>query len=434
LAKQKISERENKTKIAYKIVEFWHTIEFLNQESFPQDTKENRRKVGLAIKEQQGRITKEECKFSKITLFYNLPLSLEVSELVRYDDIFYLKYPKCGSSLHLCIGKIKREVLIRKLYESLKIKDDRPEDDNGKICLIGLKVDKEGFYIEKSFRISPLVWGIYKCIISGGKIDGIVTSRKYENDIKELEETISKIEPLRSTQIADLYNSVLNKYVKSIDEELIGSELEGSFIYTRYDSEKTFEREDEKEEDISELVKGFYVDDLEMVKQALENSNGNSSSYSHIVDYIIGAYEESKDYKPICRPNRIDIRNSKLHIEEWLFVDKSPSGKWPSKFNPALMQQVAINMGISDTNQIGKIFSVNGPPGTGKKTLLKEIIASNIVERAKIMCEYENSDDAFEPRFFENGDYINNGYDKYCNKYYTFRDEKLSDFSMLVAS
>lgn len=43
------------------------------------------------------------------------------------------------------------------------------------------------------------------------------------------------------------------------------------------------------------------------------------------------------------------------------------------------MQQIAINIAISEKDRKEKIFSVNGPPGTGKTTLLKEIIASNVV-------------------------------------------------------
>ncbi|WP_335384698.1 hypothetical protein [Neobacillus drentensis] len=65
---------------------------------------------------------------------------------------------------------------------------------------------------------------------------------------------------------------------------------------------------------------------------------------------------------------------------------------------------------------------------------MKEIIVSNIVERAKFMCNYEKSDDAFEAHYFEHGDCRNNGYDDYCNKYFAFKDRNFSDFSILVAS
>lgn len=44
------------------------------------------------------------------------------------------------------------------------------------------------------------------------------------------------------------------------------------------------------------------------------------------------------------------------------------------------MQQVAVNLSIGfDNNQIR---SVNGPPGTGKTTLLKDIFAELIVEQS----------------------------------------------------
>lgn len=425
-----------KKNIAYKIVEFWHIIEFLSQESFPQNTKDNGKKVDLVIKEQQGKISKEEIKrISKITLFHDFPLELGFSELIQRENNFYQKYSQCSSVLHLCIGKIKRESLISKLYRCLNLNEDRPEEDNSEICLIGLKIDKNGVYEENSFRISPLVWGIYKCYMSGGKIDGIVSSKNYDNDIKAFEAKISKTEPLQKLNIQDLYELVFDKYIKPICGDIIEPKIEGSFIYTRYDSVKTFNREDDKAEDISELVKGFYTDDLEMIKESMSHSNDGGSMYSDILDYIAGSYYEYYNEDKIVNcGERIDIRNNKIHIERCLYADKAPYGKWPSKFNPALMQQIAINIGISETDEIRKIFSVNGPPGTGKTTLLKEIIASNIVKRAEFMCKYDEADDAFDEHFFEHGNFVNKGYDKYCNKYYVFKDEKLSDFSMLVAS
>ena len=61
------------------------------------------------------------------------------------------------------------------------------------------------------------------------------------------------------------------------------------------------------------------------------------------------------------------------------------------------MQQFAVNNifnNLSNNNQEG-IFSVNGPPGTGKTTLLRDIIAPIIVKRAKELITIENPSDAF---------------------------------------
>ncbi|MFT8351879.1 AAA domain-containing protein [Clostridium saccharoperbutylacetonicum] len=428
--------QERKIDIAYKIVEFWHIIEFLNQESFPENTKDNGKKVELVKKEQEGRLIKckKERHINMFTLFYNFPFELEISEIIERDNTFFKKYPLYSSAIHLCIGKIKKEILIKSLYECLNLHDDRPEEDISEVCLIGLKVNKDGMYEKDSFRISPLVWGIYKCYESGGKIDGIISNKNYYNDIKLFEEEINTTESLKKEDIEKLYKSVIEKYIKPISDEWMKLKMKCSFIYTRYDSEKTFEREDDKVVDVSELIKGFYTDDLELVKEYIKYNN-NSRMYTDIIDYIVSAYYEQLNCDISINDGwRIDIRNNKSEIEKWLHADKAPYGKWPSKFNPALMQQIAINIGVSEEDEVRNIFSVNGPPGTGKTTLLKEIIASNIVKRAELLCKYEKADDAFEIRYFEHGTFSNNGYDKYCNKYYVFKDENLSDFSMLVAS
>lgn len=59
-----------------------------------------------------------------------------------------------------------------------------------------------------------------------------------------------------------------------------------------------------------------------------------------------------------------------------------PIARFPSNPNYALslMQQVAVNLAIGYDDE--KIRSVNGPPGTGKTTLLKDIFAELIVEQA----------------------------------------------------
>ena len=49
-----------------------------------------------------------------------------------------------------------------------------------------------------------------------------------------------------------------------------------------------------------------------------------------------------------------------------------------------MMQQVAVNLASNADEEVG---SVNGPPGTGKTTLLKDIFADLVTEQARIISE-----------------------------------------------
>lgn len=72
-------------------------------------------------------------------------------------------------------------------------------------------------------------------------------------------------------------------------------------------------------------------------------------------------------------------------LKECLVLENYPDGCWPSPHTASLMQQFAVNTvskELSGEKQEG-IFSVNGPPGTGKTTLLRDIIAAILVKRAK---------------------------------------------------
>ncbi|MBL8546466.1 MAG: ATP-binding protein [Hyphomonadaceae bacterium] len=89
---------------------------------------------------------------------------------------------------------------------------------------------------------------------------------------------------------------------------------------------------------------------------------------------------------------RKDVRRNDILADEMLAPNATPLGAWPSKGGHplVLLQQAAVN-----ASERLDLLAVNGPPGTGKTTLLRDLIAAKVVERAERLIEFASPEDAF---------------------------------------
>jgi MoxR-like ATPase len=69
------------------------------------------------------------------------------------------------------------------------------------------------------------------------------------------------------------------------------------------------------------------------------------------------------------------VRSAPVRDQKGRTLDRMPDGRWPAEHALTLMQQVAVNQAM-DSLTSGGIFSINGPPGTGKTTLLMDVVAA----------------------------------------------------------
>ena len=168
---------------------------------------------------------------------------------------------------------------------------------------------------------------------------------------------------------------------------------------------------------------------LETVDEKTKNRRNGMPQY--LLDYINGPGHETEFREKRCDFLRISEEELEVLLLKKLNMKRAPMGKWPSRYMPALMQQVAINAAADEEREA---FSVNGPPGTGKTTLLKEIIANHIVEKAKRLAAYADPDTAFEKHKFLHGDKENGKYSRYIPGWYSLKDDKINDYSILVVS
>lgn len=443
----------DKYDFAAKILKYWFLVEFLDQTNFPVESKENQ--------DNNKKVADEKTNWRKQITIYHSFSPKEKGPVVAFEDDSqtYPAHLEISDEVCICMGKVRRGECDEYLKQKFSLGDDTVEKDYSKICLIGLKCDSQGIYIEKSLSISPLIWGIARLQHCTGKVSnedlaGFLSLNDYGIDMSSMEEQLmhSDADGKRSGQalsselLQQLFYSVANSYILPLFGSSDSVTSEGVMIYRRYQSEEDKAKDDDSLY-LSDLGKSFFTNDLQMIL----NSNilhrplrSKDAVQEAFIDYIVGAYaEEHKETSWIDFSKRVDIRkgwegsnqaNREDFFNRYFDVALAPTGKWPSKYMPAFMQQLAVNFGMHPEETGRPIFSVNGPPGTGKTTLLKEIIAGNLVERAKILVQYNNPDNAFVEKRFQDGDKSKNGYSNHHNVYYELKNSELKKYGMLVAS
>lgn len=92
-------------------------------------------------------------------------------------------------------------------------------------------------------------------------------------------------------------------------------------------------------------------------------------------------------------PQTDDILESASAIEALIAPALTPAARWPAPGGHPLvtLQQAAVNASRAELGGTGTgIVAVNGPPGTGKTTLLRDIVAGCVLDRAVAMTRFED--------------------------------------------
>ena len=370
------------------IINYWYSLECLQPKEVPKYKAIPKKYVNeLVFTTENDRTTIYQQSVIK-PLWKKAHVSTYVVPLPNYsynysiiDEINSFKDKKdyvLDDEHAVLLSVVKGTEVLEAFIDKLKIK--HPEKPYlGNVYSASFTVDAEGYYKEGSLQIAPFIWVIYQMMCQPDvefkdiKLDG------WDEVVKDIENSFNLPE---EKVFLDKAAHEINAYLQENILKPMGVTMFRAGDIYGYCGFTTEEIQLVKAETmpINDLKSSFFLDDLQLVLHHIDTLKDNDK----VLSYINSLNKNIEHY---------NLLKDTDQMRKWYNSKVLPYGRWPSKFNLSLMQQIAVNIAKENPKDI---FSVNGPPGTGKTTLLKDIIANNIVERAVKFCESNHVNDIFE--------------------------------------
>lgn len=280
----------------------------------------------------------------------------------------------------IVLGAMRIEPAVKLLLEHYE--DTRVEKPSavGRAALAVVIVDKQGCLIDSpAVAVSSFGWGVMTAL--EGELADLAQWSNVESQLT------ARIERILRNQTTDDTNStepITRAVLISAYEDLIATLglpvdwLEPpEFAIRSY----TYFKDPNPPEPI--LLNSFFLTDLALAKKLFVSKKAPRNLRRYL------GLERPAQTKDLIRQNDV--------LEEAVSPQNTPLARWPGpgRHPLVLLQQAAVNIAFSETAASG-LIGINGPPGTGKTTLLRDLVAGVITERAQKMATYADPETAFE--------------------------------------
>ena len=138
----------------------------------------------------------------------------------------------------------------------------------------------------------------------------------------------------------------------------------------------------------TDYLNSFYLDDLDrLIAQARKDM-----PFGKALAGYLG--------QPVPEDQRIDLLEQHAALGECVSVARLPASRWPApaKFPLVLAQQAAVAQVLHTLAHDDGALGINGPPGTGKTTLLCDVIADVVTHRARYLATLQRPVDIFDSK------------------------------------
>lgn len=157
-------------------------------------------------------------------------------------------------------------------------------------------------------------------------------------------------------------------------------------VFKSQPTRKSAARETNTADKDDDPLNSFFLEDLMWVATRLENGEISKPLKLYLSQHNAG--------------NRTSMSGANWEQKRLRAVHPPmyPLGCWPTEAHRGLVlsQQVAVNLAFYLFEDGHKIAGINGPPGTGKTTLLRDVVAEIIVKRSRALAQFKRPSDAFD--------------------------------------
>lgn len=267
--------------------------------------------------------------------------------------------------------------------------DSFEERPGGSSALLAFAVSEAGMLLGDSAVLSACAWATARAIDPGpgskGWLDGF-------SDVEG--EAAAKLERKYLGPVAFDWNRLAECQEDAIASLEVADVLPVAGIRVR---SEIVSRPDDKVVEVA-FLNSFIADDLSRVADAAHQGKIGSA----LREYLRPNAELDVD-------GRVDVRTQLDEVRRATDPGRVPFGRWPAAPDRplALGQQLAVDEAVAMPRAGGHLFAVNGPPGTGKTTMLRDLVAALVTERAERLAALPDPLDAFvgEPERWETAPY-----------------------------
>jgi hypothetical protein len=316
---------------------------------------------------------------------------------------------------HIVLGSVRMEPAVARLLE--RYGNSRPERPSarGRAALAVVILDSRGVPIASPAAVSSFGWGVMTAL--NGRLADLARWPEVEQTLVDRLEAVlggpatdgpdadgAPDRPVDWSMLARAYEMLVGEF--GLPDEMIEPP---TFAVCSY----TFYRNPDPPEPL--LLNSFFLRDLALARRQVA-----SGQVPLGLDLYLGRRPP---------PEKRDLLKDRAAIKEAVSPGRTPPSRWPGPGRRPLdlMQQAAVNLAARDVEK-GELLGVNGPPGTGKTTLLRDIVAHVVAARAEAMSRFDDPADAFT----HSGETINTGGNAWLHLYRVCPD--LRGYELLAAS